>query len=250
MKERDAPFGGSLSAYHADYRKSPRERDKVGLSILERIRKNTEGNLKIVDVGAGWGSFAYLIDKNIDNCAVSMIEIDEECVKFADIDPELSQIDAILANIVDTPLARKWDVASTVAVTCMFPQHEFESLMTAVSQLIKPGGYYVGWEMFHHIDQELEIKETHQGDSCLLCIRSIEYVANFFKSIGLNNIEFIPFEMPFDMAPVTGSIAWAGKSTDIRAAHLKSHTVNTDDGRYSFRGSMYQPWCHVIARKD
>ncbi len=243
------PFGGSLSEFHANYRKSPRERDKVGLSILKNICEKVEDTATIVDIGAGWGSYAYLIDKNIKNCKISAIEIDPNCVKSLNNDPELQNISAIYANIIETDLAQSWDIATTVAVTCMFAQNEFEELMHAITQLIKPGGYYVGWELFHDIDQELEIKEIHEGISDLLCIRSNQYIENLFEKLGFINLEFIPFEMPFDMEPVSETIAWSHKATDIRLPHLKSHTVNTEQGRYSFRGSMYQPWCHVIAEK-
>ena len=98
-------------------------------------------------------------------------------------------------------------------------------------------------------DQELEIKEIHEGISDLLCICSIRYIENLFKKLGLINLEFIPFEMPFDMKPVSDTITWSKKSPDIRLPHLRSHTLKTEKGRFSFRGAMYQTWCHVIVRK-
>ena len=83
----------------------------------------------------------------------------------------------------------------------------------------------------------------------MLFIRSIRNTEYLFKKLGLIDLEFIPFEMPFDMKPVSDTITWSKKSTDIRLQHLRSHTLKTEKGRFSFRGAMYQPWCHVIARK-
>ena len=249
MSVKNTPFGGSQAKYHANYRNTPRERDKVGLSILNKIRKKIDGKVEIVDIGAGWGSFAYLIDKNIQNCKVSAIEVDDECSKFLREDSELSNISAIHTNIVEEDPTQNWDIATTVAVTCMFAESDFESLMHAITRLIKPGGYYIGWEFFHDIDQELEIKEFHEGISDLLCIRSIRYIENLFKKLGLIDLEFIPFEMPFDKKPVNDAITWSKKSTDILLPNLRSHTLKTEKGRFSCRGAMYQAWCHVIVRK-
>ena len=69
-------------------------------------------------------------------------------------------------------VTERWDIASTVAVTCVYPQAQFEQMISAIADLISPGGYYIGWEMIHGVDQELEIKETHADISDILCIRS------------------------------------------------------------------------------
>ena len=56
MSVKNTPFGGSQVEYHANYRNTPRERDKVGLSILNKIRKKIDGKVEIVDIGAGAGT--------------------------------------------------------------------------------------------------------------------------------------------------------------------------------------------------
>lgn len=56
MSVKNIPFGGSQAQYHANYRNTPRERDKVGLSILNKIRKKIDGRVEIVDIGAGAGT--------------------------------------------------------------------------------------------------------------------------------------------------------------------------------------------------
>ena len=131
----------------------------------------------------------------------------------------------------------------------MFAKSKFESLMNAITNFIKPGRSYIGWKFFHDIDQELEITEIHERISDLLCIRLIRYIENLFKNPGLIDLEFIPFEMPFDMKPVSDHITWSKKSTDIRLPHLRSPALKTEKGRFNFGGAMYKPWCHVIARK-
>ena len=249
MNDNEAPFGGDLAQYHAHYRRHPRERDKAGLRILEDIREEFSGTVRIVDIGAGWGSYAYHIRNEIRDCEVSAIELDEACIQSYKTEPDLKGINAIFADIMAAQVTESWDIASTVAVTCVYPQAQFEQMISAISGLISPGGYYIGWEMIHGVDQELEIKETHADISDILCIRSTKNVSTVFEGAGFSAIRFIPFEMPFDMEPVKSAVKWSGKATDIRMAHLKSHTIKTDNGRLSFRGAMYQPWCHVIAQK-
>ena len=46
MSVKNIPFGGSQAQYHANYRNIPRERDKVGLSILKKLEKKSTGGLK------------------------------------------------------------------------------------------------------------------------------------------------------------------------------------------------------------
>ena len=57
MSVKNIPFGGSQAQYHANYRNTPRELDKVGLSILHKKRLHEiDGRVKIVDIGAGAGT--------------------------------------------------------------------------------------------------------------------------------------------------------------------------------------------------
>ena len=95
----------------------------------------------------------------------------------------------------------------------------------------------------------MEIKEIHEGISDLLFIRSIRNTEYLFKKLGLIDLEFIPFEMPFDIKLVNDAITLSKKSTDILLPNLSSHTLKTEKGRFSCRGAMYQAWCHVIVRK-
>jgi hypothetical protein len=55
-------------------------------------------------------------------------------------------------------------------------------------------------------------------------------------NIGFKNCVFRPFTLPIDLPP-------SGKQKE-----LITYTVNAEDGRkLPFRGTLFQPWCHVTA---
>ena len=55
---------------------------------------------------------------------------------------------------------------------------------------------------------------------------------------GFSDIQFYPFEIPIDLPEPNA------------ASDLTTYTRRTEIGsRLQFRGSLYQPWCHLTARK-
>ena len=59
----------------------------------------------------------------------------------------------------------------------------------------------------------------------MLFIRSIRNTEYLFKKLGLIDLEFIPFEMPFDIKLVNDAITLSKKSTYILLPNLRSHTL-------------------------
>ena len=250
MTDVTEPFGGAKSSYYAAFREAPRERDKVGLSIIANKLSEFKEPIDIVEIGAGWGNLALLLQNKFPECKVSGIEIDPSCVEAWKNDATLKKVPIINENILEKKINRQWHVALTVAVTLMYPQAEFYRFMEAIAQLIKIGGYYVGWELFQEVDQDLEMNEiVEEMNFCPHSVRSFRYVRSVLEKTGFEDVRYMPFEMPIDLAPVNNTVPRSGRSSDIEQPHLISHTVNTDNGRYCFRGGLYQPWCHVVAKK-
>ena len=60
----------------------------------------------------------------------------------------------------------------------------------------------------------------------------------WLAKVGFGDPVFRPFTLPIDLP----------KATD--AADLTTYTVTAADGRrLPFRGTLFQPWCHLTARK-
>ena len=89
--------------------------------------------------------------------------------------------------------------------------------------------------------QSLRIIETSQDhpNGYGLNMRSYAEIETALRHHGFLDVVFLPFEMRGDLPGPGGTHETLG-----------SYTVKREDGeRMCFRGGLYQPWCHVTARK-
>lgn len=130
------------------------------------------------------------------------------------------------------------DVAVANGVLHHLPAPEFEGAVRALVASLDPGGMLLLFDYFHVHDQELETVErtpAHPG-GVRHVVRSYRSTRELLEGLGLRWVEFHPFRHPFDLP--------ASDDPD----HIRTHTVMTDErGRLCLRGSLLQPWCHVVA---
>jgi hypothetical protein len=94
--------------------------------------------------------------------------------------------------------------------------------------------------MFHPFDQNptLVEKTPVRPEGMTLHLRGFAQVEAALKRAGFADVEFHPFEIPIDLPRLQG------------ADELQTHTVKMADGkRLNLRGAIYQPWCHLVARR-
>ena len=94
--------------------------------------------------------------------------------------------------------------------------------------------------MHPFIHQDVVINETSLGhpEGINLHFRPIKKVAEELSSAGFSNSSFHPFEMPIDLEKPAPD------------EEVISYTVTSQESeRMTFRGVIFQPWCHVIATK-
>jgi hypothetical protein len=79
----------------------------------------------------------------------------------------------------------------------------------------------------------------------MLHLRPQANTTRILEDCGFSAIRYTPFSIPIDLAP--GQTA-AGNREGFE--DLNSYTVKVESGdRLLFRGTLFQPWCHLVARK-
>lgn len=135
----------------------------------------------------------------------------------------------------------EFDVIIANAVAVYFYWHEYEAAARSVARALKAGGTYMAFEWLHVFrHQDIVINETSIGhpDGLRICFRPIPKVAAVLTAAGLTDIQFFPFELPTEL-PLAG-----------HDDEIVSYTVKAADGRnLCFRGTLFQPWCHLTATK-
>lgn len=132
------------------------------------------------------------------------------------------------------------DVAIANGVLHHLPAPAFAEAVGELTGSLRPGGMLVLFDYFHVHDQELEtLERTAAHPAGLLhVVRAYGATRRLLEELGMRWVEFHPFRQPFDLP--------ASEDPD----HLRTHTVMTDErGRLCLRGSLLQPWCHVVAHR-
>ena len=87
---------------------------------------------------------------------------------------------------------------------------------------------------------ELTIVETNEWnpDGLTMYWRPMAKVESALRAAGFSSVEFRPFVLPIDLP-------FPGYDEDV-----VTYTRKDEHGeRMAFRGVLFQPWCHLIARK-
>jgi SAM-dependent methyltransferase len=225
--------------YQEKYRVNAPERDKVLLALIKaRLADEKQGEL--LDIGCHQGNLLFQLKENLPGWILEGGDLFSGVIEFCNQDPELSSIRFSVMDILSMPLDRKWDVIIANAVVFRFAPEDFEIAVRNISGSLNPGGLFFGLDFYHDFEQNLRIEERtpEHPEGLLLHIRSKSYVQELLLSLGFRAIDFYPFEIPIDLPLSHPSNA------------LHTHTRQALDGkRLQFRGSIYEPWCHLVAKK-
>ncbi len=227
-------------AYYNDYQKryagQIAERDKV---LLGLVAEHIKGKGTLLDVGCSTGNLLLHLKRAFPDLDLTGGELAESSLADARANPELSQVEFRVMDMLAIP--GRYDCIIANAVAVYFGWDEYEKALASVARALKPGGTYIAFEWLHpYEDQDLEIHETtvSHPEGLKIHFRPYGKVARLATKVGLSDVEFHPFTMPIDL-PNPG---YSGDAV--------SYTVPRDGGeRMCFRGALFQPWCHAVAHK-
>jgi SAM-dependent methyltransferase len=160
----------------------------------------------------------------------------EECRR----NPQLAGVRFEIMDLLALP-ATNFDVIIVNAVLYMLSDEQYRSALMSVARALRPGGTCLIYDFAHpFVHQKLTIYATSvlHPNGLRLCFRPMVQVQAAAREAGFAGIDFHPFEIPITLPPAPPD------------GEVVTYTVDrSDGGRAMFRGALYQPWCHMVARK-
>lgn len=168
----------------------------------------------------------------------------EQCQR----NPDLKGIQFEIMDIVSLKAREHYDLITVNAVLYLFPEEKFASALSSIANALRAGGRLIAFDFFHSFRQELAIceKSASHPKGLMLHFRSYALVGRILAESGFSEYHFHPFHIPIDLE--------RGKTySDNKDGFedLNSYTVRAEEGeRLLFRGTLFQPWCHLVAQKS
>jgi SAM-dependent methyltransferase len=242
-------FTDRYNQYQQRYAAEPPERDKVLIRLIAEIvsRRSSPQPLSLLDIGCSTGMFLKHLRDRVPNLTLTGADLAATAVADCRANPELQGIRFEVNDILNLTGSARYDIVVANAVAVYFENSVYDRSIAEVSKLLKPGGWYLAFEWLHAFQQDLKIIETSRShpEGLEIHFRPYHVVRPIFKKHGFSSVEFFPFSIPIDLP--------RGKtSSDNRDGFedLNSYTVPAETGdRLLFRGTLFQPWCHLVAQK-
>lgn len=228
------------NAYQNKHKVTIRESDKILIDLISQIAAKSR-NPNLLDIGCSTGNLLFHLKNLVPGLRLEGADLAVSSIEGCRNDPDLSGIEFNIRDICALPQERPYDIVVANAVTVYFDWPTYERAMASVCRALKPGGVYLAFEWLHKFSvQDLTILETSElhPDGLKIHFRPIKKVEKIMRSSGFADVEFLPFEIPIDLP-------FPGYDADV-----SSYTRKDEHGaRMTFRGALFQPWCHMMARK-
>jgi SAM-dependent methyltransferase len=236
----DADHMNRYREYQRRYAERIRESDKLVIDLV-RSKVGDGVGKTLVDVGCSTGNLLLHLKRLIPALSLHGIDMVASIIEENRQNPSLDGIKFSGMDMLAVPPDfGRFDITVANAALMFFTPEQFELAIAALARMTRPGGFLIVFDLFHPFDEAITIMETsHEHPRGLtFSFRSQRLVSGALEKASMLDAEFRMFHMPFDLP----------RSSD--ASDLTSYTVTTIEGdRLSFRGALYQPWCHLVARK-
>ncbi len=232
--------------YQKQYLNSPRECDKKTINFIKKNLNPKKNN--IADLGSGNGNFLFHLKKKVPFQNYFGFEYSRQMLNKCKSQEYLKEINFNEINIIKKPIRPNMDVIVSTAVTYQFKESEFIKCMKNIYKSLKKNGTYIGYELVNEFSQELTIIEKTDlyKTGIPLHIRSKNYLKKILIKIGFKEINFNFFNIRIDLESKKN----ISKMSNEYVEHLKTYTVtDMKKKRHMFRGSIFEPWCHIICKK-
>jgi SAM-dependent methyltransferase len=236
----DAAFLRDYNAYQAKYAKQMRESDKVLVAIIRELLAAGRARRRLLDIGCSTGNFLLHLRRLVPNLELTGGDLAESSLAECRANPDLRGISFKALNILQLPPGERYDIIVVNAVLYMMEDADFQQALKSMAAALEQGGSIVVFDFFHPFEQDLsimEVSKTHPK-GLRLRFRPMSSTIRMLEAAGFAGAQFRPFTLPIDLP----------RNSDD--SELISYTVTTkDDVRLPFRGTLFQPWCHLSARK-
>jgi SAM-dependent methyltransferase len=222
----------AYAGYQQRYAETLRESDKL---LIEHVRAHARPGATLLDMGCSTGNLLLHLSRLLPELSLHGADLVAEIVEADRCDEALAGIEFHVANMLELELGRTFDIVTVNASLMFFTPDEFQVALTQLAAVLEPGGVLVGFDFVQPFEQELEIVETSSGfpAGLRMFMRSERAVREAFAAAGLVAPVFEPFEIALELP---------------RPEPTSVQTWTPAPG-LSFRGALFQPWCHFTARK-
>lgn len=235
--------------YQQRYAENPRESDKklialIGEAIAPRLQ--TGEKVSLLDIGCSTGNLLFHLKRALPALELTGGDLAPGAIKQCWADPRLTDIHFEVMDILDLPSSR-FDIVVGNAVTYFFDPDQYELAVSSIARALKQDGYFLSFEFLHPFLQNLHIVEKSRShpDGLDIYFRPYSEVEPLLHRHGFGKVAFHPFSIPIDLEK--GS-TYTDNKTGFE--DLNSYTVKAESGeRMLFRGTLFQPWCHLVAQK-
>lgn len=155
-------------------------------------------------------------------------------------DDRLAGIEFYEQDMLDLRLDRTFDIVTANAALMFFMPEELRRALAQLGSVVVSDGHLVVFDYIQPADVALEIVETSRAfpEGLRFFFRGEREMREMLAAAGFDDVTFRPFHIPIDLPQPEDP------------AELRTWTRRTADGTgLSFRGGLYQPWCHLVARK-
>jgi len=198
---------------------------------------------QILDIGCSTGNFLRLLKNMVPSANLTGGDLMDGAIEECRSDLALAGMDFAVMDIFDLPVG-EYDVVVANAVAVYFELDEYILALESIAKALRPGGYLVSFDWIFSDDREKRVVEVSEGHPMGLkfWLRGGPSVRHAIQAAGFEWCDILPFNVPVDL-PI-GEVS--GLDPELRTKTV----VNPLTGfREQFRGDLYQPWAHVLARK-
>lgn len=237
----DKSFLDAYNDYQQKYTSTIRESDRVMLTLVsEWLAQNHPSNRpSLLDVGCSTGNFLLHLKRLCgERLKLTGGDLAVSSLDACRANPDLAGINFEVLDITALPEST-YDLIVVNAVLYMFMEDQYQSALGSLRKALKPGGAVLVFDFAHEFAQDIEIMEktSSHPNGLRLCFRPMTKVIASAKAARFSKVEFRPFVLPIDLPRPADN------------AEIITYTVKNEQGsRMAFRGTLYQPWCHMIMR--
>ncbi len=236
----DEAFLASYNDYQSRYSERIRESDKAIINLVkEVISEHSDRNLTVLDIGCSTGNLLLHLSNSIPNANYVGGDLAESSLEVCRNNPDLKGIKFERLDITNLPRSQ-YDIVIVNAVFYMLDHIQYKQALKSIGQALTSGGSIVAYDFAHPFEhQNLVINETSlmHPNGLRLCFRPMKFIEEKMVMAGFEKPDFKPFEIPITLP-----------RPDFDQ-EIVTYTTESDEGRLMFRGTLYQPWCHIVARK-
>jgi len=233
-------FLASYNDYQSRYSERIRESDKVIINLVkEVISEHPNSNPTVLDIGCSTGNLLLHLRNLIPDANYIGGDLAESSLEVCRNNSDLKGIEFEQLDITRLPYSQ-YDIVIVNAVFYMLDHMQYEQALKSIGQALNLGGYMIVYDFAHPFEhQNLVINETSlmHPNGLRLCFRPMKFIAEKMLVAGFEKPNFKPFEIPIELPKPDYD------------QEVVTYTTESDEGRLMFRGTLYQPWCHIVARK-